>query len=35
MSDGGFHRRARWIWMVIAMGFIVVMALELFGVRPK
>ncbi|SNS66062.1 hypothetical protein SAMN05216276_101398 [Streptosporangium subroseum] len=35
MSDGGFHRRARWIWVVIVLGFIVVTALELLGVEPK
>jgi hypothetical protein len=35
MSDRGFHGRARWIWVVIVLGFIVVTALELLGVRPK
>jgi hypothetical protein len=35
MSDEGFHRRARWILVVIVLGFIVVTALELLGVRPK
>lgn len=35
MSDGGFHGRARWIWVVIVLGFIVVTALELLGVQPK
>lgn len=35
MSDGSFHRRARWIWVVIVVGFILVAALELLGVRPK
>jgi hypothetical protein len=36
MSDNdGFHGRARWIWVVIVVGFIAVAVLELFGVRPK
>lgn len=35
MSDGGFHGRARWIWLIIMVGFIVVAALEVLGVRPR
>ncbi|GGL31989.1 hypothetical protein GCM10014719_36560 [Planomonospora parontospora subsp. antibiotica] len=38
MSDDGgdrFHGRARWIWLVIMVGFITIAALELLGVRPK
>ncbi|MDP9860924.1 hypothetical protein J2S55_000183 [Streptosporangium brasiliense] len=35
MSDGKFHRRAGWIWLVIMVGFIILATLELLGVRPK
>lgn len=35
MSDGGFHGRARWIWLIIMVGFIAVAVLELLGVRPR
>jgi hypothetical protein len=35
MSDDRFHRRARVIWFVIVVCMIVVLALELLGVRPK
>lgn len=35
MSDGPFHARARWIWVIIVAGFILVAVLELLGVRPK
>ncbi|GAA3444865.1 hypothetical protein [Planomonospora venezuelensis] len=34
-DDGRFFSRARWIWVVIILGFITVAALELLGVRPK
>ncbi|MDP9846041.1 hypothetical protein J2853_005252 [Streptosporangium lutulentum] len=35
MSDKGFHGRARWIWVIIMLGFIAVATLELLGVRPE
>jgi|GEM_PF-6881482 len=35
MSDDGFHTRARWIWVIIVGGFILVAVLELLGVRPR
>ncbi|MBB2910051.1 hypothetical protein FHS43_001297 [Streptosporangium becharense] len=34
-DDDKFFSRARWIWVIIIVGFIVVTALELLGVRPK
>lgn len=35
MSDDGFHARARWIWVIIVGGFILVAVFELLGVRPR
>lgn len=35
MSNDRFSGRARWIWLAIMVGFIVLATLELLGVRPR
>lgn len=34
-GGGGFHGRARWIWVVVMLGFIAMATLELMGLGPR